>query len=83
MSTEETPKSEASDAAENLESEMENRDEGRREDERAEQQDLNQGMDTGTHDSARHGVNWSPSYRTPSKRGKPNKVPKERKSNSD
>jgi hypothetical protein len=29
---------------------------------RSEQQDLNQGMDTGTHDSVRHGVNWGPAY---------------------
>ena len=30
--------------------------------ERNEEQDLNQGMDTGTHDSTRRGVAWGPSY---------------------
>jgi hypothetical protein len=42
----------------------EDREEGRRESEEAEQKDLNQGMDTGTHDSTRHGVEWGASYRT-------------------
>ena len=49
MSTEEKPRSKESEAADNMESEMEGRDESRSEDERAEQQDPNQGMDTGTH----------------------------------
>jgi hypothetical protein len=63
--------------AENLESEAEVRDEGRREDDRAEQQDLNQGMDTGTHESTRYGVNWPASYRNLSKSmpDKPKEVP--------
>jgi hypothetical protein len=68
MSADETPKSKDTEAAENkvaenLESEIEEREEVRREDDRAEQQDLNQGMDTGTHDSTRYGVNWPASYR--------------------
>jgi len=29
---------------------------------RNEQQDLNQGMDSGTHDSVRHGVKWGTAY---------------------
>jgi hypothetical protein len=29
---------------------------------RNEQQDLNQGMDSGTHDSVRHGVKWGAAY---------------------
>jgi hypothetical protein len=33
--------------------------------ERIEQQDLNQGMDTGTHDSIRRGINWGSSYAIP------------------
>ena len=37
------------------------------------QQDLNQGMNTGTHDSTRHGVDWGKSYQTPAKRRKPRK----------
>lgn len=42
----------------------EDRDEGRRESEEIEQQDLNQGgLDTGTHNSTRHGVDWGPAYR--------------------
>ena len=52
----------------------EDRDEGRQESEHIEQQDLNQGgLDTGTHDSTRHGVDWGPAYR-----GK--KAPKKEKS---
>jgi hypothetical protein len=39
------------------------REEGQQADEVAEQQDLNQGMNTGTHDSTRHGANWPASYR--------------------
>ena len=50
-------------AEEELREEMELREEERLTDERIEQQDVNQGMDTGTHSSAHRGVNWSPSYR--------------------
>jgi hypothetical protein len=32
---------------------------------------LNQGMDTGTHDSTRHGVEWGRSYRTRPKKAEP------------
>jgi hypothetical protein len=39
------------------------RDEGRQEDEQIEQHDLNQGMDTGTHSTVKHGANWPASYR--------------------
>ena len=46
---------------------MKVRDEGRQEGDRSEQQDLNQGMDTGTHESTRYGVNWPASYRNLSK----------------
>ena len=49
-------------AEEELREEVELREEERLTDERIEQQDLNQGMDTGTHSSAHRGVNWSPSY---------------------
>ena len=42
----------------------EDRETERRESEEVEQQDLNQGMDTGTHDSTRHGVDWGASYRS-------------------
>jgi hypothetical protein len=62
MSVDETPKSKASEIADNLEAEMEVRDENRLEEERAEQQDLNQGMDTGTHDSVHRGVDWAPEF---------------------
>ena len=41
----------------------EDREAQRRESEEVEQQDLNQGMDTGTHDTTRHGVDWGASYR--------------------
>jgi hypothetical protein len=75
MSTEESTKK--PEAADSMESEMEDRDENRRQDERAERQDLNQGMETGTHDSARFGVKWGRSYRVPSKPVGPNKARKE------
>jgi len=40
----------------------------RRTAESIEQQDLNQGMDTGTHSSVHRGVNWGPAYRVVSER---------------
>ena len=46
-----------------LREEMEQQEERFRSNERNEQQDLNQGMETGTHPSAHQGVNWGPSYR--------------------
>jgi hypothetical protein len=51
------------DAEEELRQEMGLRQEERLTGERIEQQDLNQGMDTGTHASTHLGVNWGPSYR--------------------
>ncbi len=50
-------------AEEKLDVEMEQHAEPRRAKERATQQDLNQGMDTGTHESGRTGINWGPSYK--------------------
>jgi hypothetical protein len=71
-----SPKEEReSKAVDELESELEDRDTFRRENERSEQGDLNQGMQTGTHDSSKLGVNWGPSYKT--KRKKAPKVPKD------
>lgn len=47
-------------------------DELRHTDEQIEQQELNQGIDTGTHDSTRHGVDWGKSYQVrPTKGRKP------------
>jgi hypothetical protein len=51
------------DLSEGLDSQNEQRVEERRLDERTEQQELNQGTDTGTHDSTRHGVKWGAAYR--------------------
>jgi hypothetical protein len=49
-------------------------DELRHTDEQIVQQTLNQGMDTGTHDSTRHGVDWGKSYQArPTKVSKPQK----------
>jgi hypothetical protein len=42
----------------NLDEKQEERTVERREAERVRTTDLNQGLDTGTHDSVRHGVNW-------------------------
>jgi hypothetical protein len=56
-----------SNIANEIESEMEGRDEDRRVSDRAEREDLNQGMETGTHDSTRSGVKWGSSYTIKSK----------------
>lgn len=48
---------------EELREEVELREEERLTEEQIEQQDINQGMDTGTHSSAHRGVNWGPSFR--------------------
>ena len=48
-------------------------DELRHTDEQIVQQDLNQGIDTGTHDSTRHGVDWGKSFQAPLKQRKPRK----------
>jgi hypothetical protein len=77
MSTDETPKSKESEAAENLESEMEQRDENRLVGERAQRQDLTQGMDTGTHDSTHRGVNWAPEFSVHTEPAKPKEAPEE------
>jgi hypothetical protein len=58
----------ASKTAKQMESEFEDRQELRREEERDQAEDLNQSIQTGTHDSQRLGVNWPPSYRTLKKR---------------
>lgn len=54
--------------AEQMESEFEERQENRREKERNQGEDLNQSIQTGTHDSERLGVKWPPSYKTLKKR---------------
>ncbi len=48
--------------------EAEEREGERRTAEQIQQQDLNQGMDTGTHSSTHRGVNWGPAYRVVSER---------------
>lgn len=53
-----------------LEADEEQQVEGRRTVDRNVQQDLNQGMQTGTHDSIRTGINWGPAYQTRSARGR-------------
>jgi hypothetical protein len=52
-----------SEIAEQMEAEIEYREDGYLDDERAKREDLNQGIDTGTHDFIHRGVNWPPSYR--------------------
>ena len=56
-------KSDSLEAEQELRQEVELRQEERHTSERIEQQDLNQGMDTGTHSSTHIGVNWGSSYR--------------------
>lgn len=48
---------------EEMEAEAERHEEEQLSEERATRQDLNQGFDTGTHDSTHRGVNWPPSYK--------------------
>jgi len=55
---------------EDLEAGEDQKDELRHADEQIEQQDLNQGMDTGTHDSTRHGVDWGRSFQSPVAKGR-------------
>lgn len=56
---------------EGLREDMDQRQGARRTTERNEQQDLNQGMNTGTHSSAYPGLNWGPSYRMRSRTQEP------------
>lgn len=56
-------KSDSLEAEEKLRQEAELREEERLTKERIEQQDLNQGVDTGTHSSTHRGVNWAPEFR--------------------
>jgi hypothetical protein len=54
--------SDSLEAEQELRQEVELREEERLIGERIEQQNLNQGMDTGTHSSTHLGVDWGPSY---------------------
>ena len=56
-------KSDTLKAEEGLRQEVELRDEERVTEEQIEQQDINQGMDTGTHSSTHRGVDWRPEFR--------------------
>jgi hypothetical protein len=52
-----------SEIAEEMEADIEYREDSYLDNERAGREDLNQGMNTGTHDFTHRGVNWPPSYR--------------------
>jgi phage host-nuclease inhibitor protein Gam len=52
-----------SEIAEEMEADIEYREDSYLDNERARREDLNQGMNTGTHDFTHRGVNWPPSYR--------------------
>ena len=60
-------KSDSLEAEEEFRDEMGQREEERRTSERNEQQNLNQGMQTGTHSSPYPGIHWGPSDRMRSK----------------
>lgn len=64
-----------SDTAEEMELKIEARDEARREEERGEFEDLNQSIQTGTHDAIHSGIRWGPSYKTRRKRSKSKQGP--------
>jgi flagellar biosynthesis/type III secretory pathway protein FliH len=70
-------------AAEELESQADHRDEGRLEVERDEQEDLNQGMQTGTHDAFHSGIKWGSSYRVKERTTSPKKASNVRQNDSD
>ena len=73
--TEKAPtKSKDLEAANELEADIVDREDSRIQNEQAVQQDLNQGMETGTHDSERSGIKWGPSYRAAKKHGTKNKA---------
>lgn len=57
-----------------LTEDMEQREQGRRTNERNERQDLNQGMNTGTHSSSYQGLDWGPSYRIKSPIERPHPI---------
>lgn len=75
----ETKERQAETVAEEMESEMEGRQRRRRDQEQAEQEDLNQGMQTGTHHTTRFGVNWGPSYTIRPEASKSEKDSKDKK----
>lgn len=52
-----------SEAVEEMEAEIKYREDGYLDEERARRDDLNQGINTGTHAFSHRGVNWPPSYR--------------------
>lgn len=59
-----------SDTAEEMEAKMEDREQVRREAERGEWEDLNQSIQTGTHDATRRGIRWGASYKTRRRKSK-------------
>lgn len=61
-------------AAEELESQADLRDAGRLQADRDEQEDLNQGMQTGTHDAFHSGIKWGSSYRIKESTSTPKKT---------
>ena len=87
MDTENKHDSEAAEelhnAAEQLASEAEERDEGRLEAERDELEDLNQGMQTGTHDAFHSGIKWGSSYRIKESATSPKQTPDGKAKDSD
>ena len=62
--------------AEDREWEAEQHDQARLEADRDERQDLNQGMQTGTHDSVDPSINWGPEFSLHEKGGKKEQDPK-------
>jgi hypothetical protein len=67
-----------------FEAAQEDREESRQEAEEIQQQDLNQGgLDTGTHDSSRHGVEWGRAYKTHAKEIRPKGASSKKKTGVD
>jgi hypothetical protein len=65
-----------SNAAEEMESKLEEREQARREGERDEWENVNQNIQTGTHDATHLGINWGPSYKALRRKPKRSRSPK-------
>jgi|GEM_PF-2972658 len=65
-----------SNVAEKMKWKMEEREQARREDEKDEWENVNQNIQTGTHDAMHSGINWGPSYRIRRKKVKGNEASK-------
>lgn len=74
-----TKEKDESKVPEEMESDAEVQENVRRGEERSQWEDLNQGMETGTHDSRRGGIRWGRHYKLRKKKSQPNSGSTEKK----